>query len=136
MLIVWYKSVNFRCWRGCSELKSYNPEALNLLAPLQAVAGLLGLSSDDVFQETSARFRAVEPSSGSNVIPRRARPGLAGLVPQRVQAQVKPPYTLHPKPPNHAQLQRTGLRFGVWNLRCKGVGLRVWGTWVTGVPRP
>jgi len=31
--------------------------------------------------ETSARYRAVEPSSGSNVIPRRARPGLAGLRP-------------------------------------------------------
>ena len=30
---------------------------------------------------TSARYRAVEPSSGSNVIPRRARPGLAGLGP-------------------------------------------------------
>ena len=27
-------------------------------------------------------YRAVEPSSGSNVIPRRARPGLAGLRPQ------------------------------------------------------
>ena len=37
------------------------------------------LSSDDVFQETAARYRAVEPSSGSNVILRRARPGLAGL---------------------------------------------------------
>ena len=40
------------------------------------------LSSEDVFQETSARYdtcRAVEPSSGSNVIPRRARPGLARL---------------------------------------------------------
>ena len=39
------------------------------------------LSSDDVSQETSARYRAVEPSSGSNVIPRWARPGLAGLRP-------------------------------------------------------
>ena len=29
----------------------------------------------------SFRHRAVEPSSGSNVIPRRARPGLAGLRP-------------------------------------------------------
>jgi hypothetical protein len=37
---------------------------------------------DDVFQETSARYRAVEPSTGSNVIPRRARPGIAGLRPQ------------------------------------------------------
>jgi len=37
------------------------------------------LSSDDVFPETPARYRAVEPDSGSNVIPRRARPGLAGL---------------------------------------------------------
>ena len=27
-------------------------------------------------QETSARYRTVEPSNGSNVIPRRARPGL------------------------------------------------------------
>jgi hypothetical protein len=27
------------------------------------------------------RYRAVEPSSGSNVIPRRARPGLSGLRP-------------------------------------------------------
>ena len=33
------------------------------------------LSSDDVFQEISARDRAVEPSSDSKVIPRRARPG-------------------------------------------------------------
>ena len=39
------------------------------------------LSSDDVFQKTSARYRAVEPSSGSNVIPKRARPGLVGLRP-------------------------------------------------------
>jgi hypothetical protein len=38
-------------------------------------------SSDDVFQETCARHRAVEPSSGSNVIPRQARPGLSGLRP-------------------------------------------------------
>ena len=30
---------------------------------------------------SSARYRAVEPSSGSSVIPRRARPGLAGLWP-------------------------------------------------------
>ena len=29
-------------------------------------------------QKTSARYRTVEPSSGANVIPRRARPGLAG----------------------------------------------------------
>ena len=29
--------------------------------------------------------RAVEPSSGSNVIPRRARPGLAGLRPHAVK---------------------------------------------------
>ena len=41
------------------------------------------LSSDDVFLDKSARFRAVEPSSGSNVIPRRARPFLAGLRPRR-----------------------------------------------------
>ena len=39
------------------------------------------MSSDDVFQEKSTRYRAVEPSSGSNVIPRRARSGLAGLRP-------------------------------------------------------
>ena len=39
------------------------------------------LIPDDVFQETSARCRAVEPRSGSNVIPRRARPGLTGLRP-------------------------------------------------------
>jgi len=30
-------------------------------------------------ETTSARYRAVTPSSGSNVIPRRARPGLAAL---------------------------------------------------------
>ena len=30
---------------------------------------------------TEFRYRAVEPSSGSNVIPGRARPGLAGLRP-------------------------------------------------------
>jgi len=45
------------------------------------------LGSDDVFQETSARCRAVEPSSGSNVIPRRARPGLAGLGPHTLPHQ-------------------------------------------------
>ena len=33
---------------------------------------------------TGPRYRAVEPSSGSNVIPRRARPGLAGLGPLTV----------------------------------------------------
>ena len=38
----------------------------------------VGLSSD-VFQETSAGCIAVEPSSGINVIPRRALPGLAGI---------------------------------------------------------
>ena len=37
------------------------------------------LSSDESFHERSARCRAVKPSSGSNVMPRRARPGLAGL---------------------------------------------------------
>ena len=41
----------------------------------------LPLSSDAAFQEASAPYRAVELSSGSNVIPRRARPGLAGLRP-------------------------------------------------------
>ena len=50
------------------------------------------LSSDNVFQETSARYRAVEPKSGSNAIPRRARPGLAGLRPH-TRGQ-----TLNPKP--------------------------------------
>ena len=38
----------------------------------------LKLNSDHVVQATSARYEAVELSSGSNVIPRRARPGLAG----------------------------------------------------------
>ena len=42
-----------------------------------------GLSFGDIFQETTARYKAVEPSSGSNVIPRRARPGLASLRPYR-----------------------------------------------------
>ena len=46
-------------------------------------AYMLVMSSDDVFQEASTRYRAVERSSGSNVIPRRARPGLAGLRPHR-----------------------------------------------------
>ena len=41
----------------------------------------LALSSDHVSREMSARYRAVEPSSGSNVILRRARPRLAGLRP-------------------------------------------------------
>ena len=36
------------------------------------------LRTDDVYPETPARHRAVELSSGSNDIPRRARPGLAG----------------------------------------------------------
>ena len=39
------------------------------------------LSSENVVKETSARHRAVGPGSGSNVIPRRARPGPAGLRP-------------------------------------------------------
>ena len=39
------------------------------------------MSFDDVFRETSARYGTVEPSSGSDVIPRPARPGLAGLRP-------------------------------------------------------
>ena len=39
------------------------------------------MSFDDVFQETSARYRALKRSSGSNDIPRRARPGLDGLRP-------------------------------------------------------
>ena len=44
------------------------------------VLGQLGQDQPDHFlQETSARYRAVEPSSGSNVIPTRARHGLAGL---------------------------------------------------------
>ena len=38
-------------------------------------------------QDEPASYRAVEPSSGSNVIPRRARPGLAGLVPHPSRAQ-------------------------------------------------
>ena len=33
------------------------------------------------FQETSARYRAVEPSNGYNIIPMRARPGLSDLGP-------------------------------------------------------
>ena len=41
------------------------------------------LDSDECIQETFARYRAMEPSNGSNVIPKRARPGLAGLGPQR-----------------------------------------------------
>ena len=42
---------------------------------------LVNPSSDDVFQKASPRYRAVKPSSGSNVIPRRALPSLAGLRP-------------------------------------------------------
>jgi len=34
-------------------------------------------------QDEPARYRTVEPSNGSNVIPKRARPGLAGLGPHR-----------------------------------------------------
>ena len=34
-----------------------------------------------MYPETSARYRTVEPSNGSNVISRRARPGLSGLGP-------------------------------------------------------
>ena len=41
------------------------------------------LSSDGVFQKTSARIRVVELSSGPNVIPKRARPGLADLRPHK-----------------------------------------------------
>ena len=42
------------------------------------------LSSDEVFQKTYVQYREVEPSSGFNVIPRRACPGLAGLGPHNV----------------------------------------------------
>ena len=46
--------------------------------------------------ETSARYRAVEPSSGSNVIPRRARPVLAGLgLYIRVASTVSVPVRTH-----------------------------------------
>ena len=41
------------------------------------------------FQVTSARYGAVEPSSGSNVILRQARPGLAGLGPHRGAREVR-----------------------------------------------
>ena len=43
----------------------------------------LSRSPEYVFQEASARYRAEEPSSGSSIIPRRVRPGLAGLRPHR-----------------------------------------------------
>jgi len=46
------------------------------------------LSSDDAFQETSAQYGAVEPSSGSNVILRRACPGLVGRRPHSVTLSV------------------------------------------------
>ena len=36
-----------------------------------------------------ARYRTVEPSNGSNFIPRRARPGLAGLGPHASRVQEK-----------------------------------------------
>ena len=58
-----------------------------------AVRGLVGtvraatrLSSD----------RAVEPSSGSNVIPRRARPGLAGPRPHTFQVKALTPCMVLP----------------------------------------
>ena len=47
------------------------------------------MSADECIQEASARYRTVQPSNGSNVIPiqngsnvilRRARPGLQGLL--------------------------------------------------------
>ena len=47
-------------------------------------------SSDDVFQEISARCRAVEPSSGVKVIPRRARPRLAGPGPHSLEVLQSP----------------------------------------------
>ena len=52
----------------------------------------MGLSSDSELQETSAQCRAVEPSNGSWVIPRRARPGLAGLRPRTFDRWVLPPF--------------------------------------------
>ena len=45
-----------------------------------------GLSSDGTY----ARYRAVEPSSGSNVIPRRACPGLAGPGPHMRAPSTRP----------------------------------------------
>jgi len=47
------------------------------------------LRERDPERATSARYRAVEPSSGTNVIPRRARPGLAGLRPHSFHMQSK-----------------------------------------------
>ena len=49
------------------------------------------LGGTDVFQQKSARYRAVEPSSGSNVIPRRACPDLACLRPHTWCDAVKKP---------------------------------------------
>ena len=61
-------------------------DLVQVITPTLSLTGYaaLALRSDDAFQETSARYREVEPSSGSNVIPRRARPGLAGLGPHKL----------------------------------------------------
>ena len=62
-----------------SARRPYHQEGLQALACLLQTCRDERLSSGDVFHETSVRYRTVEPSSGPNVIPRRARPGLAGL---------------------------------------------------------
>ena len=54
---------------------------VRLLSSDGAITGLITTEFRLCIQETSARYGRVEPSNGSNDIPRRARPGLPGLGP-------------------------------------------------------
>ena len=69
----------------------------------------------DIFRETSARYRAVEPSSGSNMIPRWARPSLAGLRPhsstnlQGVRRNFTPKDVIFPKSHQKSSTRSTTL---------------------------
>ena len=66
-----------------------------LFSDLNSVCPYLNMATGRVaVSETYVRHRAVEPSSGSNVIPRRARPGLADLGPPSPGVLVSYPLNL------------------------------------------
>ena len=78
------------------EKQGWNLALIFVDVPYSLDSGALGYRSEAGGGETSTRYRAVEPNSGFNVIPRRARPGwphrgsgllgwgfLAGLRPHR-----------------------------------------------------
>ena len=68
---------------GSETLTLKMPQAKARILPLMAYLRLIRSAA-----EGQGLYRAVEPSSGSNVIPRRARPGLAGLGPHKGVARL------------------------------------------------